>query len=580
MDSKDYPRFNESTNLLVFVFCAKNENIDNIDKTLTSLKNQKYINFNAHIYLWELNKTFEDERFIFHILNNNYKIDFRNLFTSTLLNYNYNCEYFSILFSGDRIEDNYYRDLICFLQNNKEYSLCYPNDYIIFENEYIDKRIKNIIFCKKYDKFFHGVFRSNLLLSTNCVYDYELLFISALCGNIKCLKNISYKNDFTLNFHLEDVFNFGDIEDNLPQGIKNIFYIHRLFGLLNLKQNLIDKYSLYNIILNVSLKNFYGKIYNEIYFIKYFFDKLSDNKLKNNYVDLYNKYVFIKKQINYFSGKVGSLATDFVDHKDTLDLQCNSWFKTNKIQWPDNKTPRFIVTMTSYGKRLKSIVHKTIWSIMQQSVVPDGIILWLAYNDSQYIGNELRKLEQFGLRIEFCEDIRQYKKLIPSLKLFPNDILITADDDIYYPDGWFLNLKNAYLKDPNMIWAYRAKKISVDKTNSLLPYANWHLINKSTEEKFIFPTGVCGILYPPGSLNEVVLDQNLFMNLCPTSDDIWFWAMGRKNNTKHGLIFDFFDIMDYDLQYEVDEKPLSIDNMKNNDAQLKAVISKFPEIWI
>ena len=31
----------------------------------------------------------------------------------------------------------------------------------------------------------------------------------------------------------------------------------------------------------------------------------------------------------------------------------------------------------------------------------------------------------------------EHTKLVPALKAFPNDILVTADDDVFYPVNWF-----------------------------------------------------------------------------------------------------------------------------------------------
>ena len=43
--------------------------------------------------------------------------------------------------------------------------------------------------------------------------------------------------------------------------------------------------------------------------------------------------------------------------------------------------------------------------------------------------------------------------------------------------------------------------------------------------------GVGGVLYPPHSLHELTLRQDLFINLTPLADDIWLNAMARLNGT-------------------------------------------------
>ena len=44
-------------------------------------------------------------------------------------------------------------------------------------------------------------------------------------------------------------------------------------------------------------------------------------------------------------------------------------------------------------------------------------------------------------------------------------------------------------------------------------------------------TGVGGVLYPPHSLDEQMLDPAQFMALAPTNDDVWFWAAAVSRGT-------------------------------------------------
>jgi hypothetical protein len=74
---------------------------------------------------------------------------------------------------------------------------------------------------------------------------------------------------------------------------------------------------------------------------------------------------------------------------------------------------------------------------MGQTYKPDKIILWLAKSQFPNKENDLpikvTELVNYGLSIMWVDkDIKSYKKLIPTLKLYPNDIIITADDDLYY----------------------------------------------------------------------------------------------------------------------------------------------------
>ena len=76
-----------------------------------------------------------------------------------------------------------------------------------------------------------------------------------------------------------------------------------------------------------------------------------------------------------------------------------------------------IISLTSYGKRIYD-VYLTIESLMRQTIKPNKIILWLAEDEFSLdnIPQTLKNIQKRGLTIEFCEDIRSYKKLVPALK--------------------------------------------------------------------------------------------------------------------------------------------------------------------
>ncbi|GHV59547.1 hypothetical protein AGMMS49579_27120 [Spirochaetia bacterium] len=169
--------------------------------------------------------------------------------------------------------------------------------------------------------------------------------------------------------------------------------------------------------------------------------------------------------------------------------------------------------------------------------MPDRIILWVAHGDVEKIPPILKILEENGLEIKHCDDLKAYKKLIPALIEFPDDILITADDDLYYPKNWFKQLKESYLKEPNKIHCHRAHEIGVDKNGNILPYDKWKKTIKSTDkEAFIFPTNGGGTLFPPHSLDIRSTNVTEFITQGLMADDIWFWAMGQLNGAKYVII--------------------------------------------
>lgn len=195
--------------------------------------------------------------------------------------------------------------------------------------------------------------------------------------------------------------------------------------------------------------------------------------------------------------------------------------------------PRIIVSLTSFPARIPSL-HKTVNSLLNQTLKPDMVVLWLARE--QFPGGEndltpeLLALKQYGLTIKWCNDIRSYKKLIPALKEFPNDIIITVDDDIYYDKNMVELLYKSYLTAPQNIHCHRVTKI-FRKNGKIKAKGGGRQYYKkpSYANKLV---GMAGVLYPPNSLHADIECEKLFMELAPTSDDIWFWLMAVLNNTK------------------------------------------------
>ena len=199
----------------------------------------------------------------------------------------------------------------------------------------------------------------------------------------------------------------------------------------------------------------------------------------------------------------------------------------------NKREKKIIVSLTTYPARINS-VYKTITTLLNQTVKPDEVVLWLAEEQfpDKNLPENLLKLENFGLSIRWCEDIKSFKKLVPSLGEFPEDIIITADDDIFYPQNFVESLYERYLRHPQYIHANRAFLIKKKKGKYAICSRNYEY-NETYFPGFRneFMTGY-GTLFPPHSLDEEVSDSKKFMLLMPTNDDVWFWGMAVKKGSK------------------------------------------------
>lgn len=131
---------------------------------------------------------------------------------------------------------------------------------------------------------------------------------------------------------------------------------------------------------------------------------------------------------------------------------------------------------------------------------------------------------------------------------------------------------------------HRAHKVEIDNIK-FAPYSKW---NKCiTEEKssfYNFFTGAGGVLYPPNILYKDILNEELFKQLAPNADDIWFWTMAVLNDTKIKIVDEPFR----NLIYVNSEREVGINNdstlcssnvrENRNDIQFENVINHYPQI--
>lgn len=92
---------------------------------------------------------------------------------------------------------------------------------------------------------------------------------------------------------------------------------------------------------------------------------------------------------------------------------------------------QIIVSMTSYGKRLSNIpdVFNTIFS---QTVKPNLVVLNLAFGET-IPKSVMDYLVLHRVEINYVPDTKVYKKIIPTLKKYPEACVICIDDDFLYP---------------------------------------------------------------------------------------------------------------------------------------------------
>lgn len=222
--------------------------------------------------------------------------------------------------------------------------------------------------------------------------------------------------------------------------------------------------------------------------------------------------------------------------KVTWDFPRKSTSKSHGLAAP------LIVSLTSYPERFAKL-PLTLKCLLSQSIAADRVILWIAHEDKNALTSAILDLQQVGLEIAYCDNLRSFKKIIPALQLYPDSFIVTADDDLYYWPTWLEELIESYQGNAKEVVCHRGHQIFLRQDGLPLPYIQWESETQNLEASpLIFQTGGAGALYPPKIFHDDVLNAEVFSKLCPNADDVWlYWMMrlnggvARKIGIKHAL---------------------------------------------
>lgn len=215
------------------------------------------------------------------------------------------------------------------------------------------------------------------------------------------------------------------------------------------------------------------------------------------------------------------------------------WRAKHPVRYGLNTKPRqekYTVSMTTFPARIDH-VHIAIETLMRQSFKPDRIVLWLA--ESQFpdhkLPESLTALEKRGLTIRFCEDLRSHKKYHFAFREYPDDNIILADDDLFYPRDTVKRLVKLHKKHPQDIVCVSAQIVAPELTSlpSVWPQPKPGKRYISSWQAQAF-TGA-GSLFPARWYCEEVFDKTKAMTMTPTADDLWLKAMSLKAGVRTTL---------------------------------------------
>ena len=323
----------------------------------------------------------------------------------------------------------------------------------------------------------------------------------------------------------------------------------------------------------------------------YYFLKISDFELKAKTISDIVKATG-KTEFRFWAIQIKRIIERIIWFLAPIEI--NRFFADIKMKLNKNlslntvsRNKKIIISLTTFPERIKELKY-VLYSLFNQTVKADKIVLYLSEEEFKNKENDLpediKQFENYGLEIRWVKNLRSYNKLIYALKDFPNDIIVTVDDDIFYDKNLIKNLYKSYVKNPEYIHANRVHKIVKNSNDNILPYEYWiKEIDTSKVDFTNFLTGVGGVLYPPNVFNEEVFKEEVFTKICPYADDIWFWSMGVLNNKKVKVAQKPVRFKYINLKREKglnDEKTLAKTNVltMQNDDQIQNVLNQYPAV--
>ena len=150
------------------------------------------------------------------------------------------------------------------------------------------------------------------------------------------------------------------------------------------------------------------------------------------------------------------------------------YINSHGLNTDEKRDKKVIVSLTSYPGRI-NFVPETIKTMLLQTYKPDMIILWLGEEKfpNQKLPPVYEKLRKCGVNIFFRPDLKSHTKYFYAMQEYPNDIIITVDDDSYYENTLVEKLMNSYFDNPDKVSALRTHKIRFNNDFTLKNYSEW-----------------------------------------------------------------------------------------------------------
>lgn len=223
----------------------------------------------------------------------------------------------------------------------------------------------------------------------------------------------------------------------------------------------------------------------------------------------------------------------------------------------DKKIILSMATMPCRKKRLE----ENLPAILGQSYYFDLLILnvnspELTDDDMEWYYNLAKQDERIIIN-KAESKWKSCNKLIPTLQKYPEDIIITIDDDVFYPKDCIRYLVDEYIKHPDCIITHEIHPLKF-LDNGFITY-HMTVDCKFLQKEWGKYLSNC-TLFPPHVFDGTDIFDYDKMMLCVNGihDELWFWVMSTINKVQCiGLNYVFSFSSDVLTPWEKDEYRLT-----------------------
>ena len=231
--------------------------------------------------------------------------------------------------------------------------------------------------------------------------------------------------------------------------------------------------------------------------------------------------------------KIGPQVNQFLRRVADWKLEAELFLQRKFHTVVSPESARVIISMTSYPARIRH-AWISLETLFRQDYPSYAVVLVLTTSQFPHrrLPRKIRHLEKRGLTVLWVvEDGKSADHIWPAYSMYRHARIVSVDDDKFFPKNLLELLVEEANKHPEAIVGARGWELAESKA-SVAFGENWTRATNATPSSLLFMPPGNGSLYPPGSLPELAGNYELMREVCPTADDVWFWAMGLLSGTE------------------------------------------------